>query len=205
MVLCLISGVVLASDGPATSYQLGPGDVLTVGVWGHPDLQGDIRIMPDGSIVFPLLGQVSLAGLSLGEAQQKLQTELAAYIKNPQVSMAVKEMRTIEVKILGEVLRPGIYKIRPGSTIVDGIAAAGGPTRRSELRKVGVFTPGEPEPRVVVAAGKRNRMFKNMTVKAPELFDGDTVYVPETNAPNWLLIFSYINGLNSLKDLTENQ
>lgn len=193
----------MAASDKEEPYRLGPGDIITVGVWGHPDLQGDIRIMPDGYIVYPLLGQVRLADLTLAEAQNKLQIELAAFIKNPQVSMMVKAMRTIEIKVLGEVVKPGIYQLRPGSNLIDGIAMAGGPTRRAELRNVGIFAPSEPEPCVVVTTGKRHRMYKTMTVKAPELLDGDTIYVPETYAPNWLLIFSYINGLNSIKNLTD--
>lgn len=204
LTLSFVAGFVVAASTSNEPYRLGPGDVLTIGVWGHPDLQGDIRIMPDGDIVFPLLGSVRLADLTLAEAQQKLQTELAVFIRDPQVSMTVKEMRAIEVKVLGEVVRPGIYKIRPGSTLMDGIAIAGGPARRAELRNVGIFGPSQSEPRMIIAAGKRNRLYKGMTNEVPELFDGDTVYIPETYNPNWLLIFSYINGLNNLKDLVQD-
>ncbi len=198
----LLCGVVTATAGQP--YRLGPGDELQISVWGHEDLQAEVVVLPDGTIFFPLVNQVKLAGLTIMEAQQLLTEELAVYVKDPVVSLIVKKERTIEVKVLGEVAKPGIYRLKPGSLIMDDIAAAGGPTRRAELRKVGVFDANGPTPKVEVRIGKRNRIYKNALTVGPALAEGDTIYVPETLAPNWPLIFSYINGMNSLRELLDD-
>lgn len=203
LMLIMLCGVVsAAADQP---YRLGPGDELQIGVWGHEDLQAEVIILPDGTIFFPLINQVKLAGLTVMEAQRLLTEELAVYVKVPQVSVNVKTARTIEIKILGEVTKPGIYRLKPGSLIMDGIAIAGGPTRRAELRNVGVFDSTNPAPKAEVRVGKRNRVYKEALTVGPALAEGDTIYVPETTAPNWPLIFSYISGMNNFRNLVEDR
>ena len=196
-IFCSLSFYTLADE----PYRLGPKDVLRVGVWGHEDLQGEVIVLPDGTFFFPLIGQVHVAGLTITETKQRITEELAVYVKNPQVSIVVVKTRTIEVKVLGEVVRPGIYELQPGSSITDGIAMAGGPTKRAELSKVGVFAPNELEPKIVTAVGKRYHVYRNSSTNSSQLLEGDTVYVPETKAPDWLKIFAYINGLNNLDEI----
>ena len=76
----LLCGVVTATAGQP--YRLGPGDELQISVWGHEDLQAEVVVLPDGTIFFPLVNQVKLAGLTIMEAQQLLTEGLAVYVKD---------------------------------------------------------------------------------------------------------------------------
>jgi polysaccharide export outer membrane protein len=122
-----------ASSGPVEAVviepdeQLGVDDVFTVRVFGEPDLSGDFRVAADGSIDYPFAGRVSVIGMRVGEVQRELAHRLAdGYLKNPQVSVMVKEWNSRKIAVLGQVQKPGSVSYFPRMTIVDAIAAAGG-------------------------------------------------------------------------------
>lgn len=203
LLILFISGVVLA-ETVDQSYRLGPGDKLKIGVWGNDDLQAEVVVLPDGTIFFPLVGQVKVEGMTIPEAQQNLTKELATYLKNPQVSIVVTGIRTIQVKVLGEVVRPGVYELKPGSNVTDGIVMAGGPTTRAELSRVGVFAPNNPQPRLDISVGKKNKLQYTPGFVIPELLEGDTVYVAETTTPDWAKIFPFFAALENISTVYVN-
>lgn len=118
---------------------LGPEDVFTVSVYQEDDLSGDFRVDPDGTIRYPLLGAVSVSGKTANEVAALLQGGLAAgYLRNPQVSVVVKEFNSRQISVIGEVKEPGRYPFFNGMTIVDAVAEAGGTTERAALTSVHV-------------------------------------------------------------------
>jgi protein involved in polysaccharide export with SLBB domain len=107
--------------------RLGIDDVFEVRVFAEPDLSGTYRISADGSIDFPLIGRLSVIGLRSGEIQEIIATKLKdGYLKNPQVSLMVKEWNSRKIAVIGQVQKPGPLAYFPNMTIVDAIAAAGG-------------------------------------------------------------------------------
>lgn len=120
----------------AQSSSLGSGDLVKITVYGQPDLNTITRIGPDRTISFPLIGKVTIGGLSVGSAEQKIGSELERrnFVRNAQVSILLEEARTTSqnsVTILGEVQTPGIYPLQAHAldgvqTLVDLIARAGG-------------------------------------------------------------------------------
>ncbi len=181
----------------AEEYRLGPKDVLSIGVWGQPDLQvQQVAILPDGTIFFPLIGQVKVAGMTVEEVQQTITEKLSTYLVNPQISVIVAKTRTIQVKVVGEVNSPGIFNLELGSYASDAIAIAGGPTYKAELAKVVISSPDNPE-QIIIALGKADKFKDNLAV-GPEMIDGMTVYVPESWL-NWEKVtrFSAILGIIS--------
>lgn len=118
-------------------YVLGPGDALSVVVWGEPELStppgAGLEVRPDGRISFPLLGEVDVAGKSVSEVSGLLRDGLSEYVRNPRVSVNVATFRRIRVQALGQLKNPGYYEVAPDAQVLDLLAVAGGPTPTAAL------------------------------------------------------------------------
>lgn len=116
---------------------LGVDDVFEVRVYGEEDLSGQFRISDDGTVDYPFAGRIQVLGLRSGEVQNLIADKLKdGYLKNPQVSVMVKEWNSRKVAVLGQVQKPGPVVYFPRMTIVDAIAAAGGFTAIAAKNKV---------------------------------------------------------------------
>jgi len=112
-----------------TDYVLGPGDVIRVSVFQSPELTLETRIPETGVVTYPLLGAVPLGGLSVSAAEKRLADGLLSgkFIKQPQVSILVLQMRGSQATVLGQVVRQGRYPLELSNTkLSDLIALAGG-------------------------------------------------------------------------------
>ena len=126
---------------PAVSTDLGPykigrDDVLEVLVWKQEQLSGRIRVASDGTIMLPLIGQVKAAGLTTTELQSDLTARLVNYVHAPKVTVRVFDPASRVFYALGEVSKPGMYKLMSGEVLSQALAAAGGPTEYANLRKI---------------------------------------------------------------------
>jgi len=107
-------------------YKIGAGDVLTITVWGHPDLSRDYTVDPDGFAPFPLINRVKAGGLTTREVAASLVDLLGKdYLVNPQVIVSVKEYLSQKVTILGETARPGVFYLTGPTSLVDVLSKAG--------------------------------------------------------------------------------
>ena len=107
-------------------YKIGSGDVLTITVWGHPDLSRDYTVDPDGFAPFPLISRVKAGGLTTREVAAVLVDLLGKdYLVNPQVIVSVKEYLSQKVTILGETARPGVFYLTGPTSLVDVLSKAG--------------------------------------------------------------------------------
>jgi polysaccharide export outer membrane protein len=132
---------------PAEPYKIEKGDVLSVVVWDHPELNGSATAMPasapgttsgatpssgftvdrDGRIQFPYAGQLTIAGLTQEEARKLLADKLARYINKPNVTLQVQSYRSKRIYVDGEVKQPGVHAITDiPMTLVEALNRAGG-------------------------------------------------------------------------------
>jgi polysaccharide export outer membrane protein len=108
-------------------YQIGPEDLLEISVLEAPDLNRTVRVSDDGTISLALLGSIQTAGLTTRELQSDLQERLRhSYMKDPQVSVFVQEMRSHPVSVFGAVEKPGVYQIRSAKTLIEVLSMAQG-------------------------------------------------------------------------------
>jgi polysaccharide export outer membrane protein len=117
----------LLADSPADSraYKLGPGDRITVTVFGQAELSGEILVDGAGNILLPLIGPIEVKDLTTLECQNLVRARLAdGILKQPSVSVRISEPRPLY--ILGDVRAPGAYPFRYGSTVQSAVAVAGG-------------------------------------------------------------------------------
>lgn len=121
-------------DGPPagavaidSSYRVGTGDLLTISVFGQDDLGKNVRVLSNGTINFPLVGDIPVAGLTPAEIAVRLTEMLARdYVVNPQVLVGVSEYQSQWVNLIGEVQRPGKYFLKGPTRLIDILAEAGG-------------------------------------------------------------------------------
>lgn len=128
--------------GRRPGYRLGPGDKVHVTVYGEGDLSGDFEVSGSGRIAFPLIGDVTAAGLTAPGLGAKLTTKLAAgYLLHPRVSVEVVTYRPFY--IIGQVNKPGSYPYTDGMTAVNAIALAGGFTAHAAESDVYIRHEGQ--------------------------------------------------------------
>jgi polysaccharide biosynthesis/export protein len=120
-----IPGLADGSAAPA-EYMLHPGDQLTVTVYGEPTLSQNATLMPDGTIAYPLVGELHIGGDTVEVAAQKLTKALRQYVRDPIVSIAIAQLGNYDVLVLGDVKTPGKYSLPSTARLTDAIAAAGG-------------------------------------------------------------------------------
>jgi len=129
----------------ASDYPLGPGDVIEVNVAGVEEIRNlTERITGDGTLVLPFVGMIHVNGMTdktlRAEIRRLLETN---YVRNPQVSLFVKEFRSRQVAVIGAVQKPGLYTLTSSTdTILSMISQAGGTTAAAAERIM--FIPAEP-------------------------------------------------------------
>ena len=116
-------------------YRLGPGDAIFASVPRFPDLSFQATLDLEGNIVVPLAGAIALQGLTLNEAQARIQAALNRYLVNPQVALTLVAQRSVQVSVLGEVVRPGQYPLAAPELAV-ALLTAGGTTELADLRSI---------------------------------------------------------------------
>lgn len=159
-------------------YRIGIDDVLTVNVWHEPDLSRNIIVRPDGKVSLPLVGEVQAAGKTPPQLEAELRSDLAQFVKDPELTVIVAEIRSRRVNIIGQVVHPGAFALTQQMGVLDVIAEAGGLRDFAKKNKIYVLRQ--------VSAGKRIRLDYNyrdvLAAKADAqdilLQANDTVVVP---------------------------
>ena len=126
------ASALLAARAPALAgkdYPLGPGDLIRVSVFQNPDLSLDARISENGTITYPLIGEVAIGGMSIQLAEKTIARLLqqGRFLIDPQVTILIQQVRGNQVAALGYFARPGRYPLDTASTrLSDLLALAGG-------------------------------------------------------------------------------
>ena len=107
-------------------YVLGCGDTLKVTVWRHEEASADAVIMPDGKTSLPLVGEVVAAELTVDEFKDELNRKYSEYITEPHITITVKETNSLKIYVLGEVGKPGEFKLTSNPDVLQAISMAGG-------------------------------------------------------------------------------
>ena len=178
--LCFF-GFLLGSQSFAADkrdYQIGPGDVVRITVYDHPDLTADARVSEVGSIQLPLLGDVVVRGRTTAEAGDQVAALLTrgGFVKQPQVTVMVVQYRSQQISLLGFVNKPGKYPIEQTSTVLDLLAQAGGVLPFAGDTAI-LMSANDPEHTRRVL--DLTLLFENADPSQnSEVSNGDVIYVP---------------------------
>ena len=157
---------------------LGMGDMVRVSVFRNPELTTEARVSERGTILFPMIGEVPVAGLTPSQAGARIADKLRSgkYVVNPEVTVSMMQVNSRQVSVLGNVMKPGRYPIDSTSAhLTDFIALAGGvgPTGSDEVTII-TSRGGKPEKIEVDLAEmfRRGDLSRNLALEP-----GDTIYV----------------------------
>lgn len=151
-----------AASGAAAEYRLGSGDVVRIVVYQNPDLTLETRVSESGVVSFPLLGNVRIGGLGVSAAEKLIADGLknGNFVKQPQVTLTLLQIKGNQASVLGQVNRPGRYPIETADMrLTDLLANAGG-----------VATTGGD---ILVLTGTRNGKPFRMEIDLPNVFSAE--------------------------------
>jgi polysaccharide biosynthesis/export protein len=180
---CVVS-VAFAQD-----YILGEGDIIRITVYEHEDLTTVARVSGEGMIVFPLIGQLEVKGLTLSQITKRISDLLAdGFILNPQVNIFIQEFRSKKAFIMGEVNKPGLYVLPSQTTLLSLLSEAGGLTRDAgDKAIIKRKTSSSDKHESIITVALKDLIEKGDESLDASITDGDSVYIPKTK-------LFYING-----------
>lgn len=160
------------------SYIIGPGDILSISVWKEEDMQKEVQVRPDGSINFPLIGEVAASGKTVEKLKIDIEAKLKAFIPGAVLTVSVLKAVSNKIYVLGKVNRPGEYVASNYIDILQALTLAGGLTPFADSDDIKVIRRDRDNKKFIfvfdyneVITGERLDM--NIMLKP-----GDTVVVP---------------------------
>lgn len=178
-----------SSQTPSTNmvrpdYIIGPDDVISVDVFQIPDLSRTVQVDSEGNVLLPLLGSVPAAGRSVAQLSQQVAAAYGdKYVRDPKVTVSVKQSESQKVTVNGAVVQPGIYPISSGTTLMQAIALAKGPDTKLASDRVAIFrTVGQNRTEATFDIGD----IQSGKVQDPQLQAHDIVVVDTSGARKFL-------------------
>lgn len=161
------------AEAPGTVIH--PGDQLSVQVYGDQSLTQNVTVLNDGTIAYPLVGQVPVAGKTPEQAAGVIRERLLKYVRHPVVTVAISQLAQPSIMVLGDVKNPGKYQLRSDARVSDAIAAAGGLSDQN-----GAYPDARiSDPNGHVTQVNLQKLLRGGDVATDErLGEGDVVYVP---------------------------
>jgi polysaccharide export outer membrane protein len=176
-ILLLIGSAALAAGDDVSGYGIQPGDVLSISVWGEPELQREVLVRPDGEISFPLVGTLPAAGLGISTLTENIAEQLDRFVPEPAVTISVLQMNGNRIYVLGRVNRPGEFVVLRRVSVLQALAMAGGLTPYAERKDIRILR-GQGEDQLAMrfdysAVERGEALGQNITLQP-----GDVVVVP---------------------------
>ncbi|WP_277980025.1 polysaccharide biosynthesis/export family protein [Sphingomonas phyllosphaerae] len=190
MALALIGAVPASAQSGAggsaaalAAYRINPGDELDIFVWGEERLQRTVRVLPDGTFSFPLVGKVDALNALPSEIEARITKGLEGQYRTavPQVTVSVKTPQGMQFSVLGKVRSPGSFNPGRYVNVLEALSFAGGPTEFASLGNVVILrkTPnGAQAVRVRLSDLMRGSTDNLSNDSLPLVRGGDTVIVP---------------------------
>lgn len=192
-------------EGVPPDYILGPGDELTVYLWGKIEQTLELELDRNGRVYLSRIGHVSLMGVRFSDAAKVLKKELENEFVNFELSVSMKKLKSISVFILGDVERPGKVTVPSTASIFQLLHAAGGPSKGGSLRGIKVVRNG----RVLKTIDFYNYLIYGNNKQSISIQNNDTLFIPSIKktvlvegAVNRKAIYEFSNPLNA-KQLIE--
>lgn len=155
-------------------YAIGPGDQLSIHLWGKIEKSYDVTVSRDGNIFLPRIGGLTVNGLTYAELKPFLVRKFREYYTDFELGVTMGRLRTIKVFVVGEATFPGTYAISSLSTALSAIYAAGGPNKNGSLRDIRVVR----DERILAHLDLYDFFIQGMKPGDVRLQTGDTILIP---------------------------
>ncbi len=183
-------------DIKVSEFILGVGDKIDITVYRHDDLKRSIIIDSSGRIMFPLIGDVHAAGVSIFILRDELQKRLSKYLVNPQVTINVTSIKSQKIVVLGEVNKPGIFSLDSEMSVLDAISKAGGITNDAKLSNVLLIRKRQGKAEAISLNIKKTLKEGDIS-QNKYLRSGDMLFVPEVTIANVSRFFTHLSKIIS--------
>ena len=167
-----------ASVAEAEKYLINPGDILEISVWNEDTLKREVRVLPDGSIGFPLTGTISAAGRSVDALKKELTEKLTEYIAEPVVNIAVKSTEGNAVYVTGQIKNPGKFIMTEPMNVMQVLSLAGGLTAFAASDDIVILRKGNKGAAESIKFEYSDLEEGNALSKNHLLKSGDVIVVP---------------------------
>jgi polysaccharide biosynthesis/export protein len=164
-----MDGIPVPSD-----YAIGPGDELLIRVWGKIDLDARATVDRNGQISLPNVGTLNVAGLRYEQLESYLRSAVGTIYKGFELNVTLGQLRSIQILVLGNALRPGSYTLSSLSTLVDALFASGGPSATGTMRHIQLWR-GD---RILTDFDLYDLQQKGDKSHDVQLLPGDEIYIP---------------------------
>jgi polysaccharide biosynthesis/export protein len=158
---------------PPADYVIGPEDVLIVQFWRDDQMSGETTVRPDGKITLKLLNDIQAAGLTPDQLRERLAKEGSRFLEDPQVTVAVKQIKSRFVTVLGEVGKQGAVPLNGPMTVLAALGQAGGLTEYAQKKEIAIIRGTTRLKFDLEAVSQGKKLEQNVY-----LMPGDTVFVP---------------------------
>lgn len=150
-------------------FVLGPEDLLTISVWGNKELTTEMPVRPDGTISFPLIGDILARGLTPPMLKDKITNELRNFVTDASVTVIVKQINSINISVAGEVKDPGTYKVNRPITLLHLFSMVKGFTDKADLKTSYLLRNGQKLNIDIHALVKEDDFTQNIWLKPDDL------------------------------------
>lgn len=180
LLLLLATGAAWAQAAASEGYLLRQGDRVQISVWKEDALTREVRVLPDGSISFPLVGRTLVAGLSTTDVEKRIREGLKTYIPEPVVSVVVTATDGNSVYVVGKVPKPGTVQLTSkDTTVMQVLSQVGGLDRFANGDGIVVLRKGASDAPQQVLRVKYSELIKGHALESNVVMrPGDTVMVP---------------------------
>jgi protein involved in polysaccharide export with SLBB domain len=159
-------------------YVLGPGDELLIRAWGKIDLDSHVTVDRNGQVYLPRVGALNVAGLRYDQLDGYIRSAISALFKDFQLNVAMGQLRSIQIFVLGSARQPGSYTVGSLSTLVNALFASGGPSATGTMRHIqlrrGNLLLTEFDIYDLLQKGDKSHDV--------QLLPGDVIYIPHVGA-----------------------
>lgn len=166
----------LAEDEPS-KYILGPGDVLEISIWKDTALTKQVVVLPDGTISFPLVGEILASGKSVTQLKKELEEKIKDYVPSPVMSVVVHQVNSMLIYVIGKVNKPGHFPLNTNVTVLQALAMAGGLNPFAKESMIKIIREEQGDKQIISfdynEIAKKDNLAQNIVLKK-----GDVVLVP---------------------------
>lgn len=164
----------------SNEYIVGPGDELTIGLWGAVNQLLAVPVTPEGTALIPSVGEAKVGGLSLAQAKREIRAVLSRRYSMAEASVSLTKIRDVKVRISGAVAAPGIYVLSAYSRVSEAINRAGGLAANASQRNIELIRQmGEKRP-----VDLQRFLRSGEGASNPHILEGDRIVVP-ARSPAW--------------------
>lgn len=162
---------------PVKEYIIGAGDVLEINVWDNAALTKTVAVLPDGKIHYPLIGEITAAGKSVGEFKRELEARIKEFVPDPSLSVMVQQVGSMVIYVIGKVNNPGRFILNSDINMLQALSIAGGLNPFAQKKNIRIFREIAGKAKILYfdydAVTEKEQLDQNILLKK-----GDVVVVP---------------------------